>query len=67
MDHIAQFLVCLSNSVLLCYFMINAYVYLSSFNHYENVPMPYTEIFKVVKMKIFSGIFLLFFLFLLKT
>ena len=35
--------------------------------YYENLPMQYTEIFKVVKMKIFSRKMLIFFLFLLKT
>ena len=30
--------------------------------HYENLPMQYTESFKVVKMKIFSGKILTFFL-----
>ena len=29
--------------------------------HYENMPMQYTEIFKVVKMKIFNGNFFLYF------
>ena len=38
-------------------------------NHYENKPMQYmyTEIIFVVKMKIFTGKILIFFLFLLKT
>ena len=35
--------------------------------HYENKSMQYTEIFIVVKMKIFSRKCLIFFLFLLKT
>ena len=35
--------------------------------HYENMPMQHTEIFKVVKLKIFSSKNLIFFLFLLKT
>ena len=35
--------------------------------HYENMPMQYTEKKIVVKMKIFTGNFFIFFLFLLKT
>ena len=35
--------------------------------HYENMPMQYTENFLVVKMQIFTGKLLIFFLFLLKT
>ena len=35
--------------------------------HYENMPKQYTEIFKVVKIKIFRRKLLIFFLFLLKT
>ena len=35
--------------------------------HYENRPMQYTEKKLVVKMKIFTGKILIFFLFLLKT
>ena len=35
--------------------------------HYENLPMQYTEKFFVVKIKIFTGKFLMLFLFLLKT
>ena len=35
--------------------------------HYENTPMQYTEIVLDVKMKIFTGKILIFFLFLLKT
>ena len=45
----------------------NPSVEFSVLSHYENMPMQYTEIFKVVKMKIFSGNFLLFFLFLLQN
>ena len=36
-------------------------------NHYENLLMQYTGIFKVVKMFIFSRKILIFFLFLLKN
>ena len=35
-------------------------------DHYENMPMQYTEILKVVKNEIFSSKFLLFFSFLLR-
>ena len=35
--------------------------------HYENMPMQYREIFKVVKMKIFRRKCLIFFLYLFKT
>ena len=35
--------------------------------HYENMPMQYTVIFKIVKNKIFGRKILIFFLFLLKT
>ena len=35
--------------------------------HYENMPMQYTEIFIVVKIKIFSKKILIVFLFLFKT
>ena len=36
-------------------------------NHYENLPMQYTEIFSPVKIENFVRKFLIFFLFLLKT
>ena len=39
----------------------------SQISHYENTPMQYTEMFLVVKIKIFTGKILIFFLFLLKT
>ena len=40
---------------------------LTSEIHCENTPMQYTENFLVVKMKIFPGKILIFFLFLLKA
>ena len=36
-------------------------------DNYENLPMQYTVIFKVVKIENFVGKFLIFFIFLLKT
>ena len=36
-------------------------------NHYENLPMQYTEIFKAIKNENFQQENLIFFLFLLKT
>ena len=36
-------------------------------NHYENTPMQYTENVLVVKVKVLSRFFFIFFLFLLKT
>ena len=38
-----------------------------AFLHYENLPMQYIEKILVVKMKIFTGNFFIFFLFVLKT
>ena len=56
----------------LCIFSDVIYIYRVCYElylnyHYENLPVQYTEIFKVQKMKIFSRNILIFFLFLLKT
>ena len=51
------------NLILMCKIVVTNYVYY----HYKNTPMQYTEIFLVVKIKIFTGKKMIFFLFLLQT